>query len=1292
MSNISPASGPTLFSNQPFLTEDKDHKVLVEWNECAASRETVRGTATAYPHDRTIHQLFERQVDATPDATAVIFNDEQLSYRDLNRRANLLAHHLVAQGVAPDVLVAICLPRSIDMVVAVLGTLKAGGAYLPLEPSLPNERLRYMLEDSEVKLLLTESQVALTLPRVVKRLNLDQKWATWEPNSAPITHHAGVANVKANHLAYCIYTSGSTGKPKGVLVEHKSLVNHCYAIKDAYSLSSRDRVLQFAGVSFDVMAEELFPTWLSGATVVLHPHSLVGWSSWEQWLMQEKITVLNLPAPYWQEWVQELTTLPPDIRLVVAGSDKILPSRLVEWQEKVNTSGHHVEFLHVYGITEDTITTTLYNPAENPESFANSVPIGRPLPNTQLYILDPNQNPVPTLTSGELHIGGAGLARGYLNRPQLTAKKFIPNPFGPGRLYKTGDLCRYIPHCGKDLGNLEFLGRIDHQVKIRGFRIELGEVEAVLTRHPLVREAAVVTHQETNDKLSGEKRLIAYFVPQRQDKPVKLWPSHGDYQIFDDVMYYAMTNDKLRNWHYKMAIGKQVKDKVVVDIGTGKDFIQSRFCLEAGAKRIYAIEAQQEAYQQAKSKVEKLGLQEQIILIHGNSTEVSLPEQVDVCVSELIGTIGSSEGVIPILNDARRFLKPNGVMIPERCLTKIAAVQFPDDFADEPHFSEISGHYGHLIWQKIGYQIDFRVAIQNLPSENVMSSSALFEELDFTAHVAPEEAHSVTLTIEKEGRIDGFLLWLNLHTVSGQIIDTLAEAYSWLPVYWPVFYPGVEVSAGDTITAVCTRLFSADNFNPDYKIKGRLHRQHHEALDFEYDSALYGVKFRSDAFYEKLFAENTIPTKPESRPRLSALELRAYLKEQLPEYMIPTTFVELIKMPRTAGGKIDRRTLTERIHAEDFEPKVGTFMAPRNQSEQQLVQIWQEVLGHHGVGIQDNFFDLGGHSLLALRLMAQIQQDFGVNLPLSTLFQSPTIEELAMRLVQPLSSIKNTDWSALVPIQPNGEQPPFFCVPGVGGNVIYLYDLARFMGAQQPFYGLQAVGLDGKTAPVTTVEAIAAHYIKAIQSVQPEGPYLLGGHSFGGTVIFEMAQQLQRAGHEIARLMIFDMPAPTPRTEFDKATWNDAKWLLSLAKSIGIWTEKQTERIFDTLLRLEPEEQLLRFKEKLEELNLLPINSDLNQVRGWVQVYKTNSLMNYVPRAVIPTPIMLFRAEEQSQSEQTKQQEALFPNDSLTWGWNQFAKGPVEVISVPGDHTTMMRAPHIQVLAKRLRESLLRMS
>src|SRR5262249_49974426 len=297
--------------------------------------------------------------------------------------------------------------------------------------------------------------------------------------------------------------------------------------------------------------------------------------------------------------------------------------------------------------TEATITTTLYEPASEADDGIGSVPIGRPIANAQVFILDQMLKPVPIGVPGELYIGGDGLARGYLNQPEATASAFVPHPFGTGaRLYRTGDIGRYLLD-----GNIEFLGRTDHQVKVRGHRVELEEVERTLAAHADVLACAVTAREDE----PGRVRLIAYVVPPRP-KP-ELWPSIGEYSLYDPVMYHAMTHDELRNQAYRVAIERQVKDKVVLDIGTGADATLGRFCTDAGARRVYAIEKLDDSYEHARDLIARLGLGDRIILLHGEAAEIQLPEKVDVCVSELLGMIGSSEGVIPILNDARRFMK-----------------------------------------------------------------------------------------------------------------------------------------------------------------------------------------------------------------------------------------------------------------------------------------------------------------------------------------------------------------------------------------------------------------------------------------------------------------------------------------------------------------------------------------------------------------------------------------------------------------------------------------------------------
>ena len=502
----------------PLLTSTEQHQLLTEWNN----------TQTEYPQDRCIHQLFEQQVEMNPDAVAVVFEDQQLTYAELNVRANQLANYLQTIGVKTNSLVGISVERSLEMVIGLLGILKAGGAYLPLDPAYPQERLHWMLSDSQVEILLTTEKLATFLPEhQAKTIYLDKD----EQDISLASQANPVSQVTPNDLAYVIYTSGSTGKPKGVLISHQSLVNHNSAIAKEYNLTAQDRVLQFASLSFDVAAEEIFPTWFVGATLVLRPQEMFSdWVDFSEFIAHNLLTVLNLPTPYWQEWTVEISqsnlTCPDSLRLVIVGSDRVKPEILAIWQQCI---GNKVSWCNAYGLTETTITTTVYHPDLNREvAINNSVPIGRPIANTQIYILDSHLQPVPMGIPGELYISGVGLAQGYLNRPELTAEKFIDNPFSvnsfsppaspassapSARLYKTGDLAKYL----RD-GNIEFIGRSDNQVKIRGFRIELGEIESVLNQHPQVREVVVVS---LTDK-ANRPRLVAYLVANSELVPQEL--------------------------------------------------------------------------------------------------------------------------------------------------------------------------------------------------------------------------------------------------------------------------------------------------------------------------------------------------------------------------------------------------------------------------------------------------------------------------------------------------------------------------------------------------------------------------------------------------------------------------------------------------------------------------------------------------------------------------------------------------------------------------------------------------
>lgn len=460
-------------SELSLLTTAERHHLLVEWNAVQID----------YPRDRCIHQLFEEQVERTPDTVAVVFEDQQLTYRELNERANHLAHYLIQQGVGPEVLVGVCMERSIEMIVGLLAILKAGRAYVPLDPAYPQEHLQFMLEDAQITIMLTQRKLLMDLPAFAgTQVCLDRLPATeaTNPNCA----------CSPTNLAYVLFTSGSTGRPKGVAIEHRSTVAFLTWAGDVFAAEKQAGILASATISFDLSVFEMFLPLVNGGRVILAENALVLPNL-------QDVTLVNTVPSAMKELVR-MGGIPASVRVVNLAGEP-LKNQLVQ---QIYQQSNVQKVYNLYGPSEDTTYST-YTLIER--DATGEPTIGRPIANTQAYILDRQLQPVPIGVPGELHLSGDGLARGYLSRPELTKEKFIANPFSDdptARLYKTGDLCRYLLD-----GNIEFLGRIDHQVKVRGFRIELGEIEAHLAQHPAVQEVVVVVHEEAEDK-----RLVAYLV------------------------------------------------------------------------------------------------------------------------------------------------------------------------------------------------------------------------------------------------------------------------------------------------------------------------------------------------------------------------------------------------------------------------------------------------------------------------------------------------------------------------------------------------------------------------------------------------------------------------------------------------------------------------------------------------------------------------------------------------------------------------------------------------------------
>jgi amino acid adenylation domain-containing protein len=902
--------------------------------------------------DALLHHVFVAQARKSPDRTAVVWNEACLSYRELDVKSTQLASYLQQQGVEPDTVVGLYLARSLDMIVGVLGVLKAGAAYVPLDPALAEGRIEHIVRDSGMSMLLAH---ASTSPHVAALqhnhptshvIDLDRLWPDIERGGA----QALPPRLDGANLAYMIYTSGSTGQPKGVMIPHGAAARQCEVVRERWAIDVETRVLQFTPLSFDASVEQIFATLSAGATLVLADPTPLAPRPFSDMLAAQRIDILNVPPAFalelLREWQRRPELIPGSLRLLVTGGDVLAVEAVRLWQTLLQG---RVALLNAYGPTETTVTACLHTLSAVSETDTK-VPIGRPLGDRQVYILDHDGRPTPPGGAGEIYIGGMGLARGYRRRPALTAAAFVPHPFtdAPGtRLFRSGDLGRFLPD-----GGIEFLGRLDHQVKVRGYRIELGEIEAALAGHPAVAQAAVVTLDGRDDR-----RLVGYVVPKNGQEP--------DLQ-----------------------------------------------------------------------------------------------------------------------------------------------------------------------------------------------------------------------------------------------------------------------------------------------------------------------------------------------------ELQRYLRRNLPAYMIPSRFVVLERLPLTASGKIDRLALPA-------PPKLdGPAVAPpRDEVERQLAGIWEELLDVGRPSIHDDFFASGGHSILAIRLLALIRDRFGVELPLAALLQAPTITDLAEML---RGDTKPQDFTHLVALQ-KGSGRPFFCVPGVGGTVFYFLKLAGLLGRGQPFYGLQSRGLDGVTEPYTSVESIAGHYIQAIQRVQPQGPYLLGGHSFGGHIAFEMAVQLEAMGHEVGALALIDCPAPASLNL--NRTWDESALLLAFASILGIRIGDNPGLVRTLLGPAEREDKLAAIYDEVTRLDAFPLRVEMVQFRGLFQVYLTNSLMQYSPRRRLEhTPITLLAAERPHSeallnredfariadeaallqrlasmsaawAEYDRELRRLWGEDSAL-GWGRFSARPVQVRRVPGSHMDMIHEPHVHALAALLSETI----
>ena len=1035
----------------PLLSESELDNLLVGWNN----------TQLDYPQDRCIHQLFESVVEQNPDAIALVFGDEKLSYKELNIRSNKLAHYLKKLGVKTEVLVGLCVERSFDMVIGMLGILKAGGAYVPLDPSYPSERLKFMLEDAQVSVLLTHERWLERLQNSNSNiicLDRDCKIIAQEIED---NLHSEVA---ADNLAYVIYTSGSTGKPKGVQIEHRGLLNLVFWHQKAFTVSSLDRVTQIAGVAFDACGWEIWPYLSAGASIYIVDDEIRRSPEYlRDWLISQKITISFLPTPIAEKVL--LLDFPEDaaLRILLTGGDKL---------NQYPSASHCFQVYNNYGPTENTVVTTSgHISVKNKDNLAPV--IGGAIANTQVYILDKHFQPIPIGVSGELYISSDGLARGYLNRPDLTAECFICHSFTnnlKARLYKTGDLVRYRVD-----GNIEFLGRLDEQVKIRGYRIELGEIEAVLTQHPAVQQTVVISREDEQ-----EKRLVAYVIPKAEysseQENVQLMQLQNEQVLQWQMLYNETYNqpaadsdptsnfigwnssytnqpipiEQMHEWvNNQVAQILALQPKQVLEIGCGTGLILFRIaphCTKYWGTDFSPVSLNYIQQQLEKQEMPQVKLYQQMAT---DFKKVETAAFDAVILNSVVQYFPTIDYLIRVLESAVRATAPGGFIFigDVRSLPLLqafhASVQL---YQAEPSLtrSELQQRVKMQIFQETELVIDpaFFSAIKQSFTQishvqiQLLRGRDRNELTQFRYNVILHIGDETINSIGKSSMLNWCEDNLTVSAVRQFLIENQPERLSIDNV------PNARVMAA---VKIAEWLLNVEGF----KTVGQMHKalQELENLGVEpEDFYTLNVPYRIDITWSNLsiegrydvvfvrqdiigkrttFPHNTAHSHPlqsyannplqAKAARKLVPQLQTYTAQKLPDYMMPSAFVILESLPLTANGKINRRAL--RAFYDAIKPQLSeNYIAPRTPVEQVLVKIFAEVLGLKRVGIYDNFFELGGHSLLATQLVSRVRDALRIELPLRSVFEAPTIAQISKIVESFKESNAQSQAPVLVPL------------------------------------------------------------------------------------------------------------------------------------------------------------------------------------------------------------------------------------------------------------------------------------
>ncbi|HEX7333782.1 MAG TPA: amino acid adenylation domain-containing protein, partial [Pyrinomonadaceae bacterium] len=1029
----------------PFLVDAEKQLLLHEWND----------SATAFNNEQLIHQLFESHAENTPDRVALVFDNQQLTYGELNRRANQLAHRLRRSGVGPDMIVGICVERSLEMIVGVLGVLKAGGAYLPLNADYPAERLAFMLQDAKVPVLLTLEEKRPNLPaHDTAVICLDSEWSTIDGEAETNPSHSGMPA----SLAYLIYTSGSTGKPKGIMIAHRSFVNAFLAWEQSYRLGDVTTHLQMANFSFDVFSGDFVRSLCSGGKLVLcRSDYLLDPEKLYELMCEQAVdcaefvpAVVRVLMNHLEETRQSLHFM----RVLAVGSDSW---QLKEYYHLRDLCGPRTRLINSYGLTEATIDSSYFESSDPNTGADGPVPIGRAFANTHLYVVDSHLQCAAIGVLGELLIDGPGLARGHLDRPEMTAEYYIPNPFStePGaRIYRTGDLGCYRPD-----GSVQLLGRLDNQVKLRSNRLELGEIEAALTEHPAIRQCVAAVR----DDMHGEKRLIAYVVVDPNHDALQHLAPVGELateqvsqwaEVFDELYREYDPEQKvafyIKGWdssytgqripgHEVEEWMQQTVDRIrslepnrVLEIGCGTGLMLFR--IAPHCEHYYATDISENALRVLRHQLDVWPSQLPVVTVQKDPAAVFdevEPDSFDTVIMVSVAQyFPNVDYLLTLLQNAVDSVRPGGHIFlgDVRSLPLLnafhASVQLHQAPVDLP-LAELRYHVQtHQSREKqLVVDPDFFIALkQHLPKINGVS--ILLERgwsrnelskfrYDVIIHVGPQQPSATEIT---------WLDWQQQNVTVAKIRQLLMETHP--PALGVAHVPNARVLAD---VRAAEFLANADRNQTVRDLRRVLREVEHAGVEPEefwelgeqlpYQVEITWSDTSSDGSFDVVFRRqgtNGLGIRRQEKPHrpwkqlandplmgkfVNNLipELRQFLRQKLPDYMVPNAFVMLESLPLTPNGKVDRRALPAPLVVSVEQP-IGPERY-QNETERELAQIWAQVLGVGQVDREQNFFELGGDSILCIQLVARARQR-GYGVTARQVFEHPTIAELSGEVKQ----------------------------------------------------------------------------------------------------------------------------------------------------------------------------------------------------------------------------------------------------------------------------------------------------